>query len=45
MAKKPLRDLYPESEPYDSGWLQVSDIHKLSYQQYGNSKGKAAVFL
>lgn len=37
--------LYPEIEPYDSGFLKVSDRHTLYYEQSGNPQGKAVVFL
>ncbi|KAK7479310.1 hypothetical protein BaRGS_00029480 [Batillaria attramentaria] len=40
-----LRTQYPESEPYDSGWLQVSDLHCLHYWQYGNKNGNPVIFL
>jgi hypothetical protein len=34
------RTLYPASEAYDEGMLQVSEIHAIYYAQYGNPKGK-----
>jgi proline iminopeptidase len=37
--------LYPSIEPYDSGYLRVSDLHELYYEQCGNPAGKPAVFL
>lgn len=40
-----LRTLYGPIEPYDSGYLKVSDIHQLYYEQCGNPKGKPVVFL
>lgn len=36
---------YPEIEPYDSGFLPVSDLHTLYYEQVGNPEGKPVVFL
>ena len=27
------RDLYPLSEPFDSGWLDVGDGHEIYYEQ------------
>ncbi len=39
------RSLYPEIEAYDSGYLQVSPLHRLYYEQCGNPQGKPAVFL
>lgn len=40
-----LRDLYPEIEPYRTGYLQVSPIHRLYYEESGNPNGKPVVFL
>lgn len=40
-----MRDLYPAIAPYDSGTLQVSDLHTLYYEQVGNPTGKPVVFL
>jgi proline iminopeptidase len=42
---QPLRSLYPEIEPYDSGMLKVSELHTLYYEQSGNPNGKPVVFL
>ena len=39
------RTLYPEIEPFDSGFLKVSDLHTLYYEQSGNPHGKPVVFL
>lgn len=38
-------NLYPEIEPYQSGWLEVSDIHQIYYEQCGKPDGKPVVFL
>ena len=40
-----LRGLYPEIEPYDSGYLKVSGLHRIHYEQCGNPEGKPVVFL
>ena len=40
-----LRSLYPEIEPFDSGFLKVSALHTLYYEQSGNPNGKPVVFL
>ena len=37
--------LFPEIEPLHSGYLQVSDIHTIHFEQAGNQKGYPAVFL
>jgi proline iminopeptidase len=41
----PPRSLYPEIEPFDSGFLKVSALHTLYYEQSGNPNGKPVVFL
>ena len=37
--------MYPIFEPYDSGHFPVSDIHQLYYEQVGNPRGRAVLFL
>ncbi len=44
VPKGGYRDLYPEIEPYDSGYLQVDEIHELYYEQSGNPEGNPVVF-
>jgi proline iminopeptidase len=39
------RGLYPALEPFDSGTLDVSPLHRLYYEQSGNSGGAPALFL
>jgi proline iminopeptidase len=38
-----MRELYPPVEPFDSGFLQVSPVHTIYYEQVGNPKGKKCV--
>lgn len=33
------RTLHPDIEPYDTGFLKVSDIHTIYYEQSGNPDG------
>jgi proline iminopeptidase len=40
-----LRTLYPSMEPYRTGFLRVSDVHELYYEESGNPRGKPAVFV
>ena len=40
-----LRSLYPEIESFDSGFLKVSSLHTIYYEQSGNPKGKPVVFV
>lgn len=37
--------LFPSITPYNTSYLQVSDIHKLWYGQYGNPKGVPVIWL
>ncbi|GAA0173620.1 serine protease [Lithospermum erythrorhizon] len=39
------RNLYPEIEPYGTGFLKVSDIHTIYWEQSGNPNGHPVVFL
>jgi len=38
-------DLWPQIDPYNTGYLKVSPIHELFYQEGGNPKGKPVMFL
>jgi proline iminopeptidase len=40
-----MRELYPPIQPFDHGFLQVSSLHRVHYEQVGNPKGKKALFL
>ena len=37
--------MYPPIEPYRSGFLRVSDVHEIYFEESGNPDGKPAVFL
>ncbi|CAL1538793.1 unnamed protein product [Lymnaea stagnalis] len=39
------RNLYPAIEPYDTGFLKVSEIHTIYYEQSGNKSGNPVVFI
>ncbi|MDP9014633.1 MAG: hypothetical protein M3O41_18630, partial [Pseudomonadota bacterium] len=39
------RELYPAIEPYSRGYLRVSEVHEIYYEECGNPAGKAALFL
>ena len=41
----PRRELYPAIEPFRHGFLRVSDVHEIYYEECGNPAGKPAVFL
>jgi proline iminopeptidase len=44
-GKAERRALYPPIEPFDQGWLPVSEVHTLYFEQSGNPRGKPVVFL
>lgn len=44
-AQPGLRGLYPAIEPYNTGYLRVSDVHEIYYEECGNPEGKPAVFV
>lgn len=39
------RGLYPEIKPYETGFLRVSDLHEIYYEQCGNKSGKPVVYV
>jgi proline iminopeptidase len=39
-----MREFYPEIEPFDSGFFEVSPLHTIYYEQVGNPEGKKVVF-
>jgi proline iminopeptidase len=40
-----MRELYPPIEPYKTGYLQVSDLHTIYFEESGNKDGKPVIFL
>ena len=40
-----LRDLYPSIDARRSGWLRVSDLHEIYWEESGNPAGKPVIFL
>jgi proline iminopeptidase len=45
VSKPKLHELYPPVAPYRSGFLKVSELHEMYFEESGNPHGKAAVFL
>jgi proline iminopeptidase len=45
VSPQALRTLYPESRATRSGYLRVDNTHEIYYEESGNPKGKAAVFV
>jgi proline iminopeptidase len=44
-ARAARRGLYPALEPYRSGYLRVSPIHDIYYEECGNPQGRPVVFV
>jgi proline iminopeptidase len=40
-----LRTLYPAIKPNRTGYLRVSEVHEIYFEESGNPRGKPAVFL
>ena len=40
-----LRQLFSATQPHNSGYLRVSEIHTIAYWQYGNPLGRPAIVL
>jgi proline iminopeptidase len=40
-----LRVLYPDIEPFSAGFLRVSPLHTIYFEQSGNPNGKAVLFV
>ena len=46
LAKKPARrTLYPAIRPYRKGFLRVSELHEIYFEESGNRDGKPVIFL
>jgi proline iminopeptidase len=39
------RQLYPDIEPYNSGWLKVSGTHDIYFEECGSPRGKPALMV
>ena len=38
-------NLYPEIEPFQSGWLETTQLHHIYYEQCGNPCGQPVIFM
>ncbi len=38
-------EAFPEIEPYNHGWLRVSELHEIYYEESGNRDGNPVIFL
>jgi len=45
MSQTERRGLYPPIEPFRTGFLRVSDVHEIYFEESGNPDGKPTVFL
>ena len=39
------RTLYPESEPFESGWIETGSVHRVYYETCGARDGRPCVVL
>jgi proline iminopeptidase len=44
-ARHAAGDFYPAIRPFNSGFLRVSPVHEIYYEESGNPRGKPVVFL
>lgn len=44
-SSQPRRTLYPEIEPYASGFLETDSVHRVYWEACGNPRGKPVVVL
>ena len=42
---KPRRELFPERKPYRSGFLKVSKLHTIHFEECGNPRGKPVLIV
>jgi proline iminopeptidase len=40
-----MLDFFPEIEPYNKGFLKVSDLHTIYFEEAGNPQGKPVIFV
>lgn len=45
LKKNPLDWRYPDITPYRTGFLKVSELHEIYFEESGNPKGKPVVFV
>ena len=45
MTDRIIRELYPPIPPYREGDLQVSELHRIHFEECGNPEGKPVIFL
>jgi proline iminopeptidase len=45
VPETPRRDLYPEIEPFASGWMETGDGNRIYYEECGNPQGTPVVVL
>ncbi|MBU4237650.1 MAG: prolyl aminopeptidase, partial [Alphaproteobacteria bacterium] len=42
---EPRRELYPEIEPFASGWMTTDGVHEIYYEESGNPQGRPVLVL
>jgi len=45
VTETPRRELYPELEPFASGWMQTDSVHEVYFEECGNPQGQPVLVL
>jgi proline iminopeptidase len=45
VTETPRRELYPELEPFASGWMKTNSVHEIYFEECGNPQGQAVLVL
>jgi proline iminopeptidase len=45
VTETPRRELYPELEPFASGWMQTDSVHEIYFEECGNPQGQPVLVL
>ena len=43
--ERAVGELFPAIEPFNQGWLPVSDLHEVYYEESGKKDGNPVIFL
>ncbi|MCA3717705.1 MAG: prolyl aminopeptidase, partial [Brevundimonas sp.] len=45
VTETPRRELYPELEPFASGWMKTDSVHEIYFEECGNPQGQPVLVL
>ena len=45
VTETPRRELYPELEPFASGWMKTNSVHEIYFEECGNPQGQPVLVL